>query len=97
MPDEAEEAEEAEEAVDTRHEPRLWRDRKNPQPLDSAAFDTLVTTVLEVNRGHAQHLHAWLHAVDAFGVELARRRVAPSFLLNAARAAGWVAGGFGPG
>jgi hypothetical protein len=94
MPDEAEEAGEAE---DTPHDPRLWSDRKNPQPLDSAAFDTLVTTVLEVNRGHGRHVHAWLPAVDAFGEELARHRMAPRFVLNAARAAGWVAGGFGPG
>ena len=34
--------------------------------------------------------HAWLAAVDAFGAELARQRVAPNFKLSAARAAAWV-------
>jgi len=102
----------------------MGRDKKNPKPLDSAAFNTLVKTASEVIRRHEQHLHArlhkqfvvdgadgrltvmldivpddddphaWLSAVDAYGVELARCRVAPTLVLNAARAADWVAGGF---
>ena len=102
----------------------MGRDKKNPKPLDSAAFNTLVKTASEVIRRHEQHLHArlhkqfvvdgadgritvmldivpddddphaWLSAVDAFGAELARCRVSPTFALNAARAADWVTAGF---
>ena len=38
--------------------------------------------------------YAWLSACDAFGEELARIRVAPSYKLNRASAADWVQGGF---
>jgi hypothetical protein len=52
---------------DGRSEPALvgpWtmgRDKKNPKPLDTAAFNTLVKTAHEVVRRHEQHLHASLH------------------------------------
>ena len=39
----------------------MGRDKKNPKPLDSAAFNTLVKTAAEVVRRHEQHLHAMLH------------------------------------
>ncbi len=39
----------------------MGRDKKNPKPLDSAAFNTLVKTAAEVVRRHEQHLHALLH------------------------------------
>ena len=39
----------------------MGRDKKNPKPLDSAAFNTLVKTAAEVVRRHEQHLHAVLH------------------------------------
>ncbi|MEQ1807355.1 MAG: hypothetical protein ABL900_18400 [Burkholderiaceae bacterium] len=39
----------------------MGRDKKNPKPLDSAAFNTLVKTATEVVRRHEQHLHAMLH------------------------------------
>jgi len=39
----------------------MGRDKKNPKPLDSAAFNTLVKTAYEVRRRHEQHLHALLH------------------------------------
>src|SRR5713226_6065112 len=39
----------------------MGRDKKNPKPLDSAAFSTLVKTASEVLRRHEQQLHAMLH------------------------------------
>jgi hypothetical protein len=39
----------------------MGRDKKNPKPLDSPAFFTLVKTASEVLRRHEQQLHAMLH------------------------------------
>jgi hypothetical protein len=39
----------------------MGRDKKNPKPLDQAAFNTLVKTAHEVLRRHEQQLHAQLH------------------------------------
>ena len=39
----------------------MGRDKKNPKPLDSSAFNTLVKTASEVLRRHEQQLHAALH------------------------------------
>ena len=39
----------------------MGRDKKNPKPLDTAAFNTLVKTAHEVLRRHEQQLHARLH------------------------------------
>lgn len=39
----------------------MGRDKKNPKPLDSPAFLTLVKTANEVLRRHEQQLHATLH------------------------------------
>ncbi len=39
----------------------MGRDKKNPKPLDSAAFNTLVKTASEVVRRHEQHVHATHH------------------------------------
>ena len=39
----------------------MGRDKKNPKPLDAAAFATLVKTASEVLRRHEQHLHAMYH------------------------------------
>jgi hypothetical protein len=39
----------------------MGRDKKNPKPLDTAAFNTLVKTASEVIRRHEQQLHAILH------------------------------------
>lgn len=39
----------------------MGRDKKNPKPLDTAAFHTLVKTANEVLRRHEQQLHAQLH------------------------------------
>ena len=39
----------------------MGRDKKNPKPLDGAAFNTLVKTAHEVRRRHEQHVHATLH------------------------------------
>lgn len=39
----------------------MGRDKKNPKPLDTAAFNTLVKTACEVLRRHEQQLQALLH------------------------------------
>ncbi len=39
----------------------MGRDKKNPKPLDSSAFITLVKTAAEFVRRHEQQLHATLH------------------------------------
>lgn len=39
----------------------MGRDKKNPKPLDSPAFYTLVKTASEVLRRHEQQRHALLH------------------------------------
>ena len=39
----------------------MGRDKKNPKPLDSNAFSTLVKTASEFVRRHEQQLHASLH------------------------------------
>lgn len=39
----------------------MGRDKKNPKPLDSSAFNTLVKTASEFVRRHEQQLHATLH------------------------------------
>jgi hypothetical protein len=39
----------------------MGRDKKNPKPLDAAAFNTLVKTSSEVLRRHEQQLYASLH------------------------------------
>ena len=39
----------------------MGRDKKNPKPLDTAAFNTLVKTAREVLRRHEQQRHALLH------------------------------------
>ena len=41
----------------------MGRDKRNPKPLDSAAFRTLVKTAAEVRRRHEQQLQASLHKV----------------------------------
>lgn len=49
------------------------RDKKNPKPLDTAAFNTLVKTASEVLRRHEQQLHALLH--KQLDVDTARGRI----------------------
>src|SRR6478609_4542453 len=39
----------------------MGRDKKNPKPLDTSAFNTLVKTAKEFVRRHEQQLHATLH------------------------------------
>lgn len=39
----------------------MGRDKKNPKPLDTGAFNTLVKTAAEVLRRHEQQLHAQHH------------------------------------
>lgn len=39
----------------------MGRDKKNPKPLDTSAFNTLVKTATEFVRRHEQQQHATLH------------------------------------
>lgn len=39
----------------------MGRDKKNPKPIDTSAFATLVKTANEVRARHLQQLHAQLH------------------------------------
>jgi hypothetical protein len=39
----------------------MGRDKRNPKPLDTGAFNTLVKTASEVIRRHEQQRHAQLH------------------------------------
>lgn len=51
----------------------MGRDKKNPKPLDGAAFSTLVKTASEFVRRHEQQLHAALHQsleVDSRGARV---------------------------
>ena len=50
----------------------MGRDKKNPKPLDTNAFNTLVKTASEVIRRHEQHLQATLH--KQLTVDLAGQR-----------------------
>ncbi len=50
----------------------MGRDKKNPKPLDTAAFNTLVKTAAEVIRRHEQQLQAQLH--QHIGVDHGGRR-----------------------
>ena len=79
----------------------MGRDKKNPKPLDTAAFNTLVKTASEFVRRHEQQLHAALHQQIEISHEGGRVNVtlditpdeeAPSALLRATNAAGEVLG-----
>ena len=50
----------------------MGRDKKNPKPLDSAAFNTLVKTAAEVLRRHEQQAHAERHKSVSVGAGSAR-------------------------
>ena len=75
----------------------MGRDKKNPKPLDTAAFNTLVKTAAEVLRRHEQQLQAQLHqrvVVDSDGgrltvaLDIVADENDPSALLSATNAAG---------
>ena len=77
----------------------MGRDKKNPKPLDTSAFNTLVKTAAEFVRRHEQQLHATLH--QQIGIAHGGGRVSvtldiepdeenPSALLRATDAAGEV-------
>lgn len=53
----------------------MGRDKKNPKPLDTAAFNTLVKTAHEVVRRHEQALHAQLHKHVFLDTDAGRVRV----------------------
>lgn len=50
----------------------MGRDKKNPKPLDSSAFYTLVKTANEVLRRHEQQRHAMLHKSVTIDAESGR-------------------------
>lgn len=54
----------------------MGRDKKNPKPLDTAAFNTLVKTAKEVIRRSEQQLHAELNKNVSVTVDGRRIRVA---------------------
>ncbi len=54
----------------------MGRDKKNPKPLDTAAFNTLVKTASEVIRRHEQSLQATLHKEIAISCAAGRITVA---------------------
>ncbi|MES2151782.1 MAG: hypothetical protein V4508_18540 [Pseudomonadota bacterium] len=54
----------------------MGRDKKNPKPLDTNAFHTLVKTANEVIRRHEQQLHAQLHKSTVVGFGAAQVKVA---------------------
>ncbi len=54
----------------------MGRDKKNPKPLDTPAFHTLVKTANEVLRRHEQQLHAQLNKHVNVGSGAGRIRVA---------------------
>ncbi|MCV0438468.1 MAG: hypothetical protein K5880_07535 [Hydrogenophaga sp.] len=54
----------------------MGRDKKNPKPLDTAAFNTLVKTAREVIRRSEQQRHAELNKNVSVNVEGRRIRVA---------------------
>src|SRR3954470_16605800 len=79
----------------------MGRDKKNPKPLDTSAFNTLVKTAAEFVRRHEQQLHATLH--QQIEIAHAGTRVvvsldidpdeeSPSAVLRATDAAGEVLG-----
>ncbi|MEO6018289.1 MAG: hypothetical protein ABIP46_13625 [Polaromonas sp.] len=53
----------------------MGRDKKNPKPLDSTAFSTLVKTASEFVRRHEQQLHATLHQSITVTAQAARLTV----------------------
>jgi len=50
----------------------MGRDKKNPKPLDTNAFNTLVKTAAEVLRRHEQQLHAQRHKSISVSAESGR-------------------------
>ncbi|MEP6790320.1 MAG: hypothetical protein ABI907_03050 [Ramlibacter sp.] len=75
----------------------MGRDKKNPKPLDTAAFNTLVKTAGEFVRRHEQQLHATLHQqieIDHAGgrvtvsLDIEPDEENPSAMLRATGAAG---------
>ena len=54
----------------------MGRDKKNPKPLDTSAFTTLVKTANEIVRRHEQQAHAALHKSTKVATPDGRVRVA---------------------
>lgn len=53
----------------------MGRDKKNPKPLDTAAFNTLVKTASEFRQRQVQQLHATLHQEVTINGEAGRIRI----------------------
>jgi hypothetical protein len=79
----------------------MGRDKKNPKPLDTGAFNTLVKTATEFVRRHEQQLQATLHQAIEIAHDGGRVNVtlditpdeeSPSAVLRATDAAGEVLG-----
>ena len=86
----------------------MGRDKKNPKPLDTGAFNTLVKTATEFVRRHEQQLQATLHQATEIShgggrvsvtLDITPDEESPSAVLRATDAAGEVLGeaGVSPG
>jgi hypothetical protein len=60
----------------------MGRDKKNPKPLDTNAFNTLVKTASEVVRRHEQHMHALHHKKLMITVGLEQIQIALDFVAD---------------
>jgi hypothetical protein len=69
----------------------MGRDKKNPKPLDSAAFNTLVKTAREVLRRHEQQRHALLHRQVTVGADQGRVEVTLDIVPDDDDAHAWLA------
>jgi len=69
----------------------MGRDKKNPKPLDSAAFNTLVKTAREVLRRHEQQRHALLHRQVTVGADQGRVEVTLDIVSDDDDAHAWLA------
>lgn len=70
----------------------MGRDKKNPKPLDTAAFHTLVKTAAEVLRRHEQQLQAMLHKSIVVNTDSASFTVALDIVPDEDAPHAWLSG-----
>ncbi len=69
----------------------MGRDKKNPKPLDTNAFNTLVKTASEVIRRHEQQLQATLHKAVNLNTPTGRWRVTLDIVPDEMEPHAWLA------
>ncbi len=69
----------------------MGRDKKNPKPLDTNAFNTLVKTASEVIRRHEQQLQATLHKAVNLNTPAGRWRVTLDIVPDEMEPHAWLA------